>query len=114
MIQYIFYILSTLFGFGLSYKISNKIAATNTGDKGKVPSLNFRFKKWRIHLHHWMLSFLVGMLLIYYNAIFEFYQFLFLLGSAVGITTHGIKRYKDWKRIIYKEDELERNIRNNT
>lgn len=92
--------------FLLAYFVTGILSGHATGVRGRVPSLKFRIKKYTIHLHHWFASFLISLLLVKYYALFGVSEFLFLFGGSLGITIHGIKNYKDWKRIIVKEQDL--------
>lgn len=89
--------------FLTAYFATKMFSGQYTGVRGRAPSWRFKIKRYRIHLHHWFISFLVSLLLVKYYFLFNFTEFVILLGGSLGITAHGIKNYHDWKRIISKE-----------
>jgi len=89
--------------FLATYFATKMFAGPYTGAKGKIPSWIFKIKNYRIHIHHWFISFLVSLLLLKSYALFSFAEFVILFGGSLGITVHGIKNYHDWKHIIVKE-----------
>lgn len=90
-------------GFLIGYFGSKMLSGKVTGKKGKIPSLRFKIRNYKIWFHHWFISFFSGLVILKYNYIFNTSQLWFLLGGCVGITLQGIKNYSDWKQIVVKE-----------
>lgn len=93
MFGYIFF-LGWLTGFLTSKYASGKSA----GEPGKVRSLVIPFRKWGIHLHHWLYSLsLIGLSSI---------TGIYILTSTItygllgGLVFQGIYCYSDWHIIL--------------
>lgn len=66
---------------------------------GKIPSLVFNIKKWRIHIHHW----LYGLIILISALRFDFLPFpQFSFGFLTGMIFQGIYCYQDWYRVLMK------------
>jgi len=89
--------------FMLAYFVAKMSSGHSAGVRGRLPSWKFKIRNYRIHLHHWFVSAIVGLIIMINYASFSFYQFVILFGGSLGITVHGIKNYHDWKHIIVKE-----------
>jgi predicted Na+-dependent transporter len=63
----------------------------------RIQSIILEFKNWKLHLHHWIFSFLVLILAF----IFDFLS-QFSLGILGGIIFQGIYCYSDWHKILIK------------
>ncbi len=93
MFSYLF-ILAWLLGL-----LASKYAAGKfPGEKGRLSSVIIPFRRWRIHLHHWLYSlFLVGL---------SSASGLYFLSPAVtfgllaGTMFQGIYYYDDWRVIV--------------
>lgn len=91
--------LQAFLGALCGYFFTKLLAAKEAGKPGKIKSLIFEIKNWRIHLHHWLIA--LGLL-----NVFLFWQppilFQFSLGFLGGVVFQGISCYPDWHRIIVK------------
>ncbi len=98
-----FYSLETFFGALAGYFLTKFLAGKEAGKPGKIKSIVFEIKNWKIHLHHWLIIFGFLNLALYYQFL-PFPQFSFgFLGGAVfqGIT------YPDWYKIITRKKNNE-------
>ncbi len=89
-----FFFLSWLAGFLTSKYASGKSA----GEPGKVKSLVIPFKKWGLHLHHWLYS----LCLIGLSSITGIYILTSTItyGLLGGLIFQGIYCYSDWHLIL--------------
>lgn len=80
------------------YFIARFLAGAKTNARGRIPSLRFCFKTYKVHLHHWFigLSILVLALMLHFFVVTPhvFYGFL------SGIIVQGVSHYDDWPRIV--------------
>lgn len=92
--------ISFLFGIGIimGYITAKYFSGKKTYQKGKINSIVFSLHKWRIHLHHWLLSFIFLVFIFIAGEIY--YLPNFFLGVFGGLTLQGIACYEDWYRII--------------
>jgi len=86
----------------VGYFISVVFAGSRTKAKNrsKVPSVVFRFRQYRIHLHHWLL-FLSVMITAMTLHFFILTPFLFY-GFLGGVVAQGVFHYEDWRTIVEK------------
>jgi len=84
----------------IGYFIAYFLAGPKTKQKGRVPSLTFQFRQYRIHLHHWFIF--SNILLV--AAITHFFVVTPLLfyGFLGGIVAQGIVHYEDWRSFVQK------------
>lgn len=102
-------ISSIIFGylFALAWLLgllaSRLVAGKSSGDKGRLNSVIIPFRRWRIHLHHWLYAlFLVGL-----SSAFGLY-FLspaVTFGLLAGTMFQGIYYYDDWRVIVLKRQK---------
>ena len=93
MLGYLFF-LSWLFGF-LACKY---LASKSVGERGKVRSIVIPFRRWKLHLHHWVCSLcLVG---VSFVTDINFLTPAITYGLLGGLVFQGIYCYGDWHRII--------------
>ena len=84
----------------IGYFIALFFAGRHTKAKGRIPSLIFRFKQYRIHLHHWLVfSNVIAVTLILHFFIVSPLLFYGLLG---GVVAQGVLHYEDWHTIVQK------------
>ena len=80
------------------YFMARFLAGSKTNARGRIPSLRFCFKTYKVHLHHWFigLSVLVLTLMLHFfvGTPHVFYGFL------SGIIVQGVVYYADWPRIV--------------
>jgi len=79
-----------ILGFLIAYFFSGK----KEGDKGKLKSIIIKTKNCKIHLHHWLLSAIILLILLYA----KFYND-FIYGFLIGLVIEGLA-YKDFYMII--------------
>ena len=89
----------TSFGLIFGYYLSKFLAGEKTGRQGKIKSLIFYFREWKIHLHHWFVSAIFLFVFLYYDLLPISHFFSGFLG---GICLQGLS-YPDWYRIITKK-----------
>jgi len=93
MLGYLFF-LSWLSGF----LVSKYTAGKSVGEPGKARSLVIPFRKWVIHLHHWLYS----LCLIGLSSITGIYILTSTItyGLLGGLIFQGIYCYSDWHVIL--------------
>jgi hypothetical protein len=88
----------TFFSGIFGYYLCKFLSGEKPGKQGKIKSLIFSFKNWRIHLHHWFL----GTVFLLFSIFFDFLVFSqFSLGFLFGIIFQGFT-YPDWYKIVDK------------
>ena len=92
-IGYLF-VLSLLLGF-LASKL---VAGKSTGEKGKISSIIIPFRRWRIHLHHWLYS--LWLLGISFATGTFFLAPTLTYGLLSGVAFQGVYCYGDWHVIL--------------
>jgi len=87
----------------MGYIIAFLFAGSRTKKQGRVPSLAFRFKQYRIHIHHW----LVFLSILVVAAILQFFLVTPLLfyGFLGGIVAQGVFHYEDWRTVIQRVEK---------
>jgi len=95
------FVISLLMGF----LASRLVAGKKTGEKGIFNSIVVPFRKWRIHLHHWLYS----LWLISISLVMGMYFIApaITCGALGGVAFQGIYCYKDWHIILverHKQD----------
>lgn len=80
------------------YLMARFLAGARTHAKGRIPSLRFRVKTYKVHLHHWFVC--LGILALAF--LFHFFLvtpqvFYGFLGGAI---VQGVVYYDDWTRIV--------------
>ncbi len=89
-------------GLALGY-IGSKIFSKYLLENGKVDCVYIDCgKKWKIHLHHWILG---ALLLLIVWFIDYFYLPRFFVGVVSGIIAHDIYDFNDWHKILVKNEE---------
>lgn len=93
MFGYLF-LLSLLIGF----LASKYVAGKSSGKQGRLKSIILPFKRWRVHLHHWLYSlWLIG---------FSFLTGMYFLTPVItygllgGSAFQGVYCYGDWHIIF--------------
>jgi hypothetical protein len=93
MFGYLF-LLSLLIGF----LASKYVAGKSSGKQGKLKSIILPFRRWRVHLHHWLYSlWLIG---------FSFLTGMYFLTPVItygllgGSAFQGVYCYGDWHIIF--------------
>ncbi|MBT3406833.1 hypothetical protein HN419_06770 [Candidatus Woesearchaeota archaeon] len=91
MLQLIPLIIGTIIGFITAKLLSGR----KEGEQGILKSLKFKINNKTIHLHHWIISLTILIVLTILN-----YNNNIIDGLLIGITLQGIT-YKDFLKIIY-------------
>jgi hypothetical protein len=87
--------LGALFG----YFLTKFLAGKEPGKSGKIKSIIFNIKNWRVHLHHWLIAFGIFNVFLFWQPQ-PFSQFS--LGFLGGVIFQGIYCYPDWSKILIK------------
>lgn len=93
-------IIKFLIGFIIGYFIAHFVSGKNEGDQGKFKSIILFVGKNKIHIHHWIIAFVI----IVFCMILPFQVNSLIYGLLLGIMLQGLK-YSDRFKIIYKENE---------
>lgn len=98
ILGYLFF-LSLLLGF----LVSKYVAGKSVGERGKVMSLVIPFRRWGIHLHHWLYS----LCLISLSSVtgMHFLTPAITYGLLGGVVFQGIYSYTDWRVIIIRRNQ---------
>jgi len=89
-------------GLALGY-IGSKLFSKYLLENGKVDCVYIDCgKKWKIHLHHWILG---ALLLLIVWFIDYFYLPRFFVGVVSGIIAHDIYDFNDWHKVLVKNEE---------
>jgi hypothetical protein len=98
-----------IFGFcgggAISYSACLIFAGKATYQQGILPSIIFNVSNWQVHLHHWLLSFIVMTFFLvpmFAKKKINESLFLFVFGFSLGLIFQGILSYSDWFEIITK------------
>ena len=91
MLQLIPLIIGTIIGFITAKLLSGR----KEGEQGILKSLKFKINNKTIHLHHWIISLTILIVLTILN-----HNNNIIDGLLIGITLQGIT-YKDFLKIIY-------------
>jgi len=67
---------------------------------GRIKSVEFSFGNYKLHLHHWLYSSLV-LVIMFITDIHSFFP-VFVLGFGGGFVLQGIYCYGDWHKILKK------------
>jgi len=90
---YLFF-LSWLLGF----LASRYVAGKSVGERGRVGSIVIPFKRWGIHLHHWLYS--LGLISLSSTTGIYFLTPTITCGLLGGLVFQGIYCYSDWQVIL--------------
>ncbi len=90
---YLFF-LSWLLGF----LASKYVAGQSSGEQGKIGSIIIPFRRWKIHLHHWVCS--LGLAGASFVTDINFLTPAITYGLLAGLVFQGIYCYGDWHRIL--------------
>ena len=89
-------------GLAIGY-LGSKIFSKCLVEKGKVDCVYINCgKKWKIHLHHWILG---ALLLVIVWFIDYFYLPRFFVGVICGIIAHDIYDFNDWHKVFVKNED---------
>lgn len=93
----VLFALGVVVGYFLINLFCKKVVA-----KGKTrPTITFDFKKWEIHLHHWLLAGLFFLLAWLGDALHVFPKLY--LGFFGGLMLHDFHHDKEWYKVLKKK-----------
>lgn len=91
-------------GIFIGYFVTKFFSGKQAGEVGIIKSIIFNIGKYRLHLHHWFLS----LIILIIATTFYLFQFLFLpqffYAFLGGIIIQGTYNYKDWHKVILKNN----------
>jgi len=90
---YLFF-LSGLVGF----LASKYVAGESTGERGKVRPIVIPFRKWGVHLHHWLYS--LGLISLSAATGIHFLTPAVTWGLMGGLVFQGVYCYNDWHVVL--------------
>ena len=82
----------------LSFLASKYVAGNSVGERGKVKSIVIPFRRWGIHLHHWLYS--LCLITISAATGLHFLTPTITYGLLGGLVFQGIYSYGDWHIIL--------------
>ena len=90
---YLFFV-SLLLGF----LASKYVAGNSVGERGKLRSIVIPFRRWGLHLHHWLYS--LGLIGLSSTTGMHFLTPAITYGLLAGLVFQGIYFYSDWHVIL--------------
>ena len=99
---------STAFAIGaiVAY-IATELICKKLIHTGKLKSLVFNFKRWQIHIHHWLIAVLIIIGIYFSNSVS---LSIFWAGVLIGLIFHDIytdekwrTNNKKWYQLVYKK-----------
>lgn len=87
---------------GIGFAVSKYCSGKRDGERGKVRSIIIRWRGRQLHLHHWFLSSVAGVISAF-SGFFLLSPALFY-GFIGGMVLQGIYCYGDWHRIIRRKE----------
>ena len=88
------FLLSWLLGF----LASKYMAGESVGERGKARSIVIPFRRWGIHLHHWLYS--LCLISLSFTTGTHFFSPAITYGLLGGLVFQGIYYYSDWRIIL--------------
>ncbi len=103
MFGYLF-LLSLLIGF----LASKYVAGKSSGKQGKLKSIIIPFRRWRVHLHHWLYS----LWLIGFSSLTGMYFLtpVITYGLLGGSAFQGVYCYGDWHIIFISRYKIKTDV----
>lgn len=81
------------------FVIAKYLGGKAVGQPSKLGSLVIPLGKYKVHLHHWLLSFCAMILFVLFKGAHVLSPDLFY-GFFGGIVFHGIYLYSDWYKVL--------------
>lgn len=91
---YIYFLVSSI----SAYMITKYLSAKETAQPSKIPSIVLPLGKYRLHLHHWLISSAAMAIVLIQGS--WFFPSDLLYGALGGIAFHGVHCYDDWRKIL--------------
>lgn len=83
----------------VGFLLAKYLGSKAVGEPSKVRSYFIPLGKYKIHLHHWLLSFCAMILFVLFRGAHVLSPDLFY-GFFGGIVFHGIYLYSDWYKVL--------------
>jgi hypothetical protein len=99
------FVLSWLLGF----LTSKYIAGKSSGEQGKFRSIVVPFRRWGIHLHHWLYS--LGLMGLTSAFGLYFLSPTITYGLLGGSIFQGIYCYDDWHVVVVNKRQVQKHPR---
>ena len=99
------FVLSLLLGF----LTSKYIAGKSSGEQGKFRSIVIPFRRWGIHLHHWLYS--LGLMGLTSAIGLYFLSPTITYGLLGGSVFQGIYCYDDWHVVVVSKRQVRKRPR---
>jgi hypothetical protein len=80
------------------FLLAKCLGSKETGKRGKIPSLAFCLAKYKIHLHHWLISTIVIAVALFKGPWLLPSELFY--GLLSGMAFQGIYCYADWHRVV--------------
>jgi hypothetical protein len=93
ILGYLFFI-----GWLLSFLLTKYMAGKTRGKQGRISSIVIPFGKYKIHLHHWLIS--SGIIILSLITNVSFLASAIFYGVLSGSVFQGIYSYSDWHKIL--------------
>ncbi len=90
------FLLSWLLGF----LVGKYMAGKSAGERGKIISLVIPFRRWKIHLHHWLYA--LGLIGLSSTTGMHFLTPTVTFGLLGGLVFQGIYCYNDWHVVLIR------------
>ena len=82
---------------------SRYVAGNSAGERGRVGSIMIPFRRWQIHLHHWLYSlWLMGISLVTGTCFLSPHITCGFLG---GLVFQGVYSYEDWHVVVVSRQQ---------
>lgn len=94
---YIFFIVGAIIGFLFHFIFDGKKEGDNLHR-----SIRFLVGDYYVHLHHWLYSVVIVLVLYYFD-----WDFPFVYGFLTGSIMQGLT-YRDWYLFVYHKDDFEK------
>ena len=91
---YIYFLVSSI----SAYMITKYLSAKETTQPSKIPSIVLPLGKYRLHLHHWLISSAAMAIVLIQGS--WFFPSDLLYGALGGVAFHGVYCYDDWHKIL--------------
>lgn len=88
------FLLSWLLGF----LAAKHVAGESVGTRGKLGSIIIPFRRWRIHIHHWLYS--LGLVGLSLATGIHFLTPSITYGLLGGLVFQGVYYYSDWHIVL--------------
>jgi len=101
----IFSVMFVSLDFGISmamgYLMGRFFAGSKTAIAGRSPSLSFKIRRYRVHIHHWLSACIALIIALHLN--FYIISPTIFYGFLGGTIFQGVISYSDWYKILYKD-----------